>query len=703
MSRKFFALLAVGSIAAVVVAVALVRAQESSRRTAGGLPTPAAPRGGNFAPAPAAAPDSDVAIPIGSAVRNEGSLADRLKSIRSNVTSEYATGGTAAGSASPPTASPAVSGSASPAPSVNAPTVITPAPISESSRSSSFGGRSVLVTPATDEPRPLSSPTLAPSASIGSESTAADPGIRSAALPKVEQETTHSWSTGGSSARRTASLPQDQRTVTAPVSSSSDVSLSSRGPTLRVDTKGPRAVSLGKPAAYTITVQNTGDVAASEVMVAIDVPMTVELAGANATSGEAVQPNDAEEMARVIWSVGSIAARSQTKLTLQLVPRDAQPFELAVGWAFRPDTQTARIEVQQPELEMTLGGPKEVLFGETQVYTITLFNPGTGDAENVRVTLSQELGGQSAIVGTIGAGQRKQFEVELTAKQAGQLEVRAVAVADGDLRAEAAERVLVRHAELAVTVEAPQFKYAGSVADYRIRVVNQGDAIATDVISGAVLPRGAKYLGGLSGAQVIDGGLRWTIGKLGAGDERVFEFQLELSTDGENRLEVGVRGAGNLSAMSQAVTTVEALADLKLVVEDPQGPKPVGQDVVYQIRVLNRGTKAARQVNVIGQFSKGIEPTSAVGATASVTPGQVVFDPIEKLDAGAEVTLKITARAESAGNHVFRAEVKCIDPESRQVFEGTTRYFGDSVAPTAATPRRLGQQPAPAQNIETRR
>ena len=44
---------------------------------------------------------------------------------------------------------------------------------------------------------------------------------------------------------------------------------------------------------------------------------------------------------------------------------------------------------------------------------------------------------------------------------------------------------------------------------------------------------------------------------------------------------------------SRENSSLEALADLKLVVNDPQGPVPVGKEATYEIHIINRGTKAA--------------------------------------------------------------------------------------------------------------
>ena len=104
---------------------------------------------------------------------------------------------------------------------------------------------------------------------------------------------------------------------------------------------------------------------------------------------------------------------------------------------------------------------------------------------------------------------------------------------------------------------------------------------------------------------------------------------------------------------------VEAMAELHLDVKEPQGPIPVGEETTYEVRVHNRGTKAAQDIQVMAYFSQGIEPTSAEGCPHRIMPGQVAFNPIASLPAGEEVTLKVRACADAVGNHIFRAEVHC--------------------------------------------
>ena len=94
-----------------------------------------------------------------------------------------------------------------------------------------------------------------------------------------------------------------------------------------------------------------------------------------------------------------------------------------------------------------------------------------------------------------------------------------------------------------------------------------------------------------------------------------------------------------------------------LSVNDPAAPAPVGSEVTYDIVIRNRGSRAARSVNVIAQFSHGIEPLQIIGQSGEIVTGQVLFDPIPQINAGAEVVLKVVAEADRAGHHRFRTEV----------------------------------------------
>jgi len=481
----------------------------------------------------------------------------------------------------------------------------------------------------------------------------------------------------------------------APEETGPNVLFTAQSPVISLAATGPRTVMIGKEAEFVVTIRNQG-AAANQVVVKINVPNDVDVISSRATLGDAQATSGGQIHEALEWSIDRLEANSEETLNLKLVPRKSSPLDLAMSYTFTPETSQTMVEVQEPKLAMSLSGPTEVLFGQTKVYKLTISNPGNGDTHNVSVGLlpigaSGEAQGTHKL-GTLKAGESKSIDIELTARQAGALTIKAQSFADGGLRAEAAEQVLVRRAALQVTVEAPRVKYAGTPATYHVTIENTGDAPAENVSLSAMLPPESKFLAASGGRlDQQQARVNWAVGSLAAGGQRVYELNCALNTPGDNRLQFAANGDGELSAAATSNTRVEAIADLKLEVRDPQGPVAVGDDAVYEVRIRNRGTKAAQGVDLAVFFSEGLEPASADGGPHDLGPGQVVFKPLASIAAGEAATFYVRARAASAGNHVFRAEVTCETLDTKLAAEEATHFYGDQR--TAAKPK---GEPTPA-------
>jgi len=437
---------------------------------------------------------------------------------------------------------------------------------------------------------------------------------------------------------------------------------------------------------------NAGVTEAQNVVVRVAVPDNVQVVSTKASDGNDSIQQEAGIGRQLVWSLQRVPARAERELTIKLIPTANRPFDLAAEWAMSPISATANVDVRQAMLEIALSGPAQIVYGETKVYSIVLSNPGTGDAKNVSIRLA--MGNENADtlqVEVLPAGANKKFDVEITARHAGQMQIVAAATGANNLQAQAVEQIVVQRADLQIQALGSAHKFAGSVGTYQVRVTNVGNATARNVQVAARLPAGAKYLKGIDSAKQEADLLRWNIGELAPSTERTYRFFCELTADGDVLFRFLASGDGGLESASDVVTKVESLADLKLEVNDPKGPIPIGEEVTYEIQITNRGTKAATQVQVVAQFSEGIEPIAAGGVRADLIPGQVVFQAISRIGAGEVTKLSIKARAQSEGNHVFRAEVKCADPQTKLVAEDTTRYFGEDKltspgAPTVASP-----------------
>jgi hypothetical protein len=359
---------------------------------------------------------------------------------------------------------------------------------------------------------------------------------------------------------------------------------------------------------------------------------------------------------------------------LRLTASRSGTYNLDVDWTLLPQKSVAKVQVREPRLDLTIDGPDEVIYGQSQTYTVRVLNPGDGTAANVVFTLSPDSATpQTQRIGDIPPGKEAQFDVELTAHDLGDLKIHGLASGDLELRAEAAKTIRVATANLEVVLTGPELKYQHVEAMYSLQVQNAGSATSEKIVATLRIPAGVKYLGGIDQAVVQGDALKWEIAALPPGATRDYEFRCGMATTGEHVIAFDCEGTAAGNAKVMIATQVESIADLVLLVNDPAAPAPVGSEVIYEILIRNRGSKEATDVRVVSQFSHGIEPQRLEGQSGKLATGQVVFDAIPRIGAGQEVRMTVVAKADSAGHHRFRTEVRSGD--TMLVAEEATHYM----------------------------
>ncbi|NOY41257.1 MAG: hypothetical protein GXP26_05410 [Planctomycetes bacterium] len=462
------------------------------------------------------------------------------------------------------------------------------------------------------------------------------------------------------------------------------LSLSYQQPAIVSHVEGPRRIMVGREATYRITLENTSNTAAKSLAAAIRVPKWAEVVDATSTSGVVERASQEAEAGRLEWKLSELSAQSSETIRIRLIPRSGQPLQIGIEWSQAPMASETMVEVQEPKLHIKVSGPKEVLFGKPQRYRLTLSNPGTGPTEQVVIQLIPPGGDASSAttqkIGTLKPSEVRNLDLELTAREAGELTIQASATAEGGLTAKSVSKVLCQKPELQIDWRGPESKYAGTLAAYYFRVRNPGTASTGPVTVHVKLPEGAKFSAASDGHRhdLKTNVISWQLPEIAAGQEKFMQVRCKVEQPGNNTFDVTAQTeSGDLSDSKAFNTDVVALADLKLDVSDPQGPIPLDETVLYEIRIRNRGTTAAEGINVVGLFSAGIDPTSVEGAQYAIRDGRVTFHPIKSLPAGGELVLRIRATAKQAGTHTFRAEVACQDLEIKLAAEETTRFFED--------------------------
>ncbi|HEX4412121.1 MAG TPA: CARDB domain-containing protein [Lacipirellulaceae bacterium] len=467
-----------------------------------------------------------------------------------------------------------------------------------------------------------------------------------------------------------------------------NVLASNQTPVLTADIRGPKQILVGRESVYRVHLQNDSDIPAEGIVATVRIPSGAEVVNTTTTQGTVQPSQDPQSAGQLQWHIVRLEHRAGETLEVHIIPRESRPLELGVSWTLAAVGSRAVVEVQEAKLNLEIAGPNEVLFDKPQMFKLTISNPGTGTAENVKIGLLPPGGSQEGAsthgLGDLAAGASQTLEVELTPREAGKMLVKAVATAEGGLNSDAAKEVFCRKPELELDWRGPATKYAGTMATYFVRVRNPGTAPAEDVTVHASLPDGAEFTSASEG-QTYDASHRevsWHIGTLGPGDDNYMELKCVLKSAGKNLAKLSASSsAGDLADNKLAETNVIAIADLKLDVADPSGPIAVGAQALYEIHIRNRGASAAKDVDAVALFSDGIEPEQAEGAMYTITDGRVTFRTIEELPAGREVVLRVRAHASQPGTHVFRAEVLCRDLEIKLAAEQTTRFYADDVPP----------------------
>lgn len=444
-------------------------------------------------------------------------------------------------------------------------------------------------------------------------------------------------------------------------------------PGIRVTTKGPESILIRQNAEYEILVENRGKIDAEGVLIRALVPEWAELQSQAATRGEisTLREGSAD---RLVWEIGRLPAGKAETMKLQLTASRSGNYDLDIDWTLVPQKSVARVQVREPRLNLTIEGPDQVVFGESQTYKVRVLNPGNGVASNVTFTLSPNSATpQSQKIGDIPPGKEAQFDIELTAKDHGDLKIHGLAAGDLTLRAEAEKTISVSAAKLEAVLSGPQVKYQNTEGLYSLQVQNHGDAASEQIQASMRLPSGVQYLGGIEGAIQEDQLLRWDLEQLAPGAILTYQFRCNMDTTGEHLFTFDCRGTAAGAAAVSIATRVESIADLVLTVSDPVAPAPIGTDVPYEIVIRNRGSKEAIDVRAIAQFSHGVEPHRIEGQSGEVMTGQVLFDAIPRIGAGEEVRVKVIAQADRPGHHRFRAEIRSGD--TVLVAEEATHYM----------------------------
>jgi uncharacterized repeat protein (TIGR01451 family) len=283
-------------------------------------------------------------------------------------------------------------------------------------------------------------------------------------------------------------------------------------------------------------------------------------------------------------------------------------------------------------------------------------------------------------IGNLAAGETRRLELVLTAEQAGRVKNTMTAKADAGLMVEASCEFEIIAPDLQLTVEGPDRRFLERPATYQVSVDNPGTAPAKEVQLVTHLPKGLQFVSAnnLGEYDAAAHSVHWSLAELPANERGTVELVALPVEAGQHTLQVTTKARDGLTDQAQKEVTVEGIAALMFEVVDMDDPIEVGGETSYEIRVVNQGSKAAGNVQVMAIMPAGLRALSGHGDTShSVQGDRIVFAPVTQLAPKAETTFRIQAQGVRAGDQRIRVQITTDEIREPITKEESTRVYAD--------------------------
>jgi uncharacterized repeat protein (TIGR01451 family) len=306
---------------------------------------------------------------------------------------------------------------------------------------------------------------------------------------------------------------------------------------------------------------------------------------------------------------------------------------------------------QSPQVTIQKFTPQEIQVGKPAVFKITVQNTGRVPATQVEIHDQVPRGTQLAntrprasesahgeivwALGTLQPGQAATVEMELMPTGEGEVG----SVASVRFGAEASAKTISTKPQLVIEMAGPGKALIGEPVTLSITVSNPGSGVATGVVLEERLPPGLHHPSGSE--------LEYPIGNLRPGESKKLNLRLTAAAAGPITNVLTARADGSLRAEDRLNLEVVA-PKLDLAMEGPKR-RYLEREATYQLSVVNPGTAAAEQVQLVAYLPPGLKFVSANNAGQYVEADRAVYWRLEELPSNQTGTVQLVTMPVEAG------------------------------------------------------
>jgi len=428
-------------------------------------------------------------------------------------------------------------------------------------------------------------------------------------------------------------------------------------PQLTIEKVAPPNAVLGQPLVYQILVRNVGATPARQVIVEDQIPQGSKLTG-TIPRAELVDKT-------LIWRLGTLAAGEEKKIAVRVIPMNEGELGSIAKVNFVAEV-AAQTRVTAPRLQLQVSAPRQVQQGEAFLLRFQVTNLGSGRATNVvlRDILPDELshpGGNDLeyVVGTLAAGQSQEIELTVTAARTGTAQNHTIVTADGMEPEESLDKIEIVGSRVGLQREGPRRAFLGRPTSYTNRVTNSGTTPLSEITIVEQIPEGTQFVEASAGGQYDPsrGIVVWQLGTLPAGQSAEVQITLSTRSRGAQEGTVQVYDRSGPIAQKSVSLTGEGVPSLGVEVSEVSAPIAVGEQIDYHVRLANRGSDAAANASLAIEVPAQFRVVDVAGPLRfRQTGNRLEFEQLPELQAGRDVTLKLTLQAVAGGDARLKLE-----------------------------------------------
>lgn len=415
----------------------------------------------------------------------------------------------------------------------------------------------------------------------------------------------------------------------------------------------PESVSVGEQFEYFIKVTNlTDDLNLQDVIVRDVFSETFQVASA--------RPQASVSGKEATWNLGTLPPSESETIT---ITGSASETGILGACATVEYTPFLCIETQakEPALAITYRGPATATTCDCFPYSLTVTNPGTGIAENVRVSIDLPEGlsvdGSRSVrltIGDMAPGASETRDMTVCASQAGSFTSLASAVANNVSRVDSSNvttEVCKPAIEMGTT--GTNRIYLGNEGEFSATVTNTAGCDTQAFTVKATVPACLTVTRASGGGTVNGNTITWNFENLGAGQSTSVTVYVTGASMCSGERVTFVADGKCVEADGAEPVDVIGIPAILLEVVDINDPVRVGGTTTYVITATNQGSAIDTNVTIVATV-EDMTITGNSGATTGTVSGKTIrFAPLPRLEVGARVEWRVEVRTDAAGDQRF--------------------------------------------------